>query len=91
MGSTSFFADYRLYITSARSLQASCGPKIFFALPKKHLTNANFRRILRGKMKPLMQTSKQTEFLPESCRVVRVQQKDVCRMDCGGQAEREGK
>ena len=91
MGITSKSVDYRLYITSARSLQASCGPKIFFALPKKHLTNANFRRILRGKLKPLMQTSKQTGFLPESCRVVRVQQKDVCRMDCGGQAEREGK
>lgn len=88
---TSFFADYHLYITSARSLQASCGPKIFLLYRKKHLTNANFRRILRGKMKPLMQTSKQTGFLPESCRVVRVQQKDVCRMDCGGQAEREGK
>ena len=39
-------------------------------------------------MKPLMQTSKQTGFLPESCRMVRVQQKDVCRMGCGGQAER---
>ena len=65
--------------------------KFFLLYRKKHLTNANFRRILRGKLKPLMQTSKQTGFLPESCRVVRVQQKDVCRMDCGGQAEREGK
>jgi len=66
-------------------------PEFFSLYRKKHLTNANFRRILRGKLKPLMQTSKQTGFLPESCRVVRVQQKDVCRMDCGGQAEREGK
>ena len=43
MGSTSFFADYRLYITSARSLQASCGPKIFFALPKKTLDKREFQ------------------------------------------------
>ena len=40
---TSFFADYHLYIISARSLQASCGPKIFFALPKKTLDKREFQ------------------------------------------------
>ena len=43
MGITSKSVDYRLYITSARSLQASCGPKIFFALPKKTLDKREFQ------------------------------------------------
>ena len=60
-------------------------------ITEKHLTNRFGRCIIRAKMKPLMQTSKQTGFLPESCRMVRVQQKDVCRMDCGGQVERASK